>query len=111
MCFITKGSKLRIATKDIECYKNVQKYNHHCLSLHYEFKYEYDKVYSGKSKWTLFLNWLFDDDVTHEAYHSFTLNSCFGNVKCIIPKGSLYLIDKYKEHYCSTSIIIKKSII
>ena len=110
MCFLTKGSKLRIATKDIECYKCIQKYKDYCKSLHYEFKYEYNKVYSGKSKLALFLSWLFNDDVTHEAYHSFTPNRYFGNVKCIIPKGSLYLIDKYNEYYCSTSIIIKKSI-
>ena len=110
MCFITKGSKLRIATKDIKCYKGVQKSKNYCISLHQEFKYEYNKLYSNKSKWTLFLRWLFNDNVTYEAYHSFTPSCCYGNVKCIIPKGSLYLIDEYNEHYCSTSIIIKKNI-
>lgn len=110
MCFITRGSKLRIATKDIVCYKNVQKYEDYCLSLHYEFKYEYDKVYLGKSKLTLFLSWLFNYDVTWEGYHSFVPNRYYRNVKCIIPKGSLYLISEYNEFYCSTSIIIKKNI-
>lgn len=107
MCFTTKGSKLKIATKDIECYKSVLRYTNYCRSLHYEFKYEYDKVYSGKSKLALFLSWLFNDNITYEGYHSFVPNYCFGNVRCIIPKGSLYLIDKHKEHYCSTNIIIK----
>ena len=55
MCFYTKGSKLRIATKDIECYKCVQKYKDHCISFNQEFKYEYNKIYSNKSKWSLFL--------------------------------------------------------
>ena len=107
MCFITKGSKLRIATKDIECYKGVQKSKNYCISLHQEFKYEYNKLYSNKPKWTLFLRWLFNDDVTWEGYHSYTPQHHEYDVKCIIPKGSLYLIDKYKEMYCSTSIIIK----
>ena len=34
MCFITKGSKLRIATKDIECYKFVSMHENHCISLY-----------------------------------------------------------------------------
>ena len=110
MCFITKGSKLRIATKDIECYKGVQRSKNYCISIHQEFKYEYNKLYSNKSKWTLFLRWLFNDDVTYEEYHSFTTSSCYGNVKCIINKDYLYIIDEYNEHHCSTSIIIKESL-
>ena len=108
MCFISKGSKLRIAFKNIECYKIVQIYKHHCISLSEEIKYEYDKKYSNKSKLILFLKWLFNDDVTHEGYHSFISKYPVYNVRCIIPKGSLYLVDDIFNEYCSTSIIIKK---
>ena len=111
MCFYTKGSKIRIATKDIVCYKLViRKDKDYCFSFVKKFKYEYNKKYSDKSKWTLFKKWLFNDCITQEAYHS--RKSFFGsNVKCIIPKGSLYLINNVKEEYCSSSIIIKQPLL
>lgn len=107
MCFYTRGSRIRIATKDIVCYKSVQRYNHYCISLHQEFKYEYNKIYSNKLKWILFLSWLFDYNITCEAYHSYASPHHIYNVKCIIPKGSLYLVNEASNEYCSTSIIIK----
>ena len=110
MCFVTTYSKIRIATKDIECYKCVEHYSTFCISLHQKFKYEYGQKYSGKSKWTLFLKWLFNEDINSEAYHSYIKHNLFTNIKCIIPKGSLYLIDTLSGEYCSSSIIIKEKV-
>lgn len=109
MCFITKNSKLKIATKDIECYKIMNTIStYHCVSYCREFVYEYNKKYSNKSKLILFFKWLFDINIESEGYHSF-IHPVFGNeVKCVIPKGSLYLVNKMYNEYCSTSIIIKK---
>ena len=106
MCFYTRGSRIRIATKDIVCYKNVRINEDYCLSLYQDFKYEYNKTYSGKSKWTLFLKWLFNEDINSEAYHSYKHN--IFTTKCIIPKGSLYLISDKSHEYCSSSIKILK---
>ena len=109
MCFITKDSKLKIAFKDIECYKVVEtKCKDYCISECMEFKYKYNKKYSNKSKFTLFLMWLLNINVESEGYHSF-IYPIFGNkIKCVIPKGSLYLVNEKFHEYCSTSIIIKK---
>ena len=119
MCFYTKGSRIRIATKDIVCYKRVIIDENCCFSLNQNFKYEYNKTYSGKSKWKLFSNWLFNFHIASEGYHSFIESEVYrtyglnywqsrATVKCIIPKGSLYLINKLFGEYCSSSIIIQK---
>ena len=110
MCFITKYSKIRIATKDIECYKCVEHYSTFCISLHQKFKYDYGQKYSGKSKIKIFFKWLLNEDITDEGYHSDIKPFPFPNAKCIIPKGSLYLIDTLSEEYCSSSIIIKEKL-
>ena len=108
MCFYTKNSKIKIATKDIKCYKIVCKKSNYCIDvLHGNFEYKYNKKYSNKSKWILFLKWLFNDNITNEAYHSYVIPSHLTNVECIIPKGSLYLIDHCGGLYCSSDIIIK----
>lgn len=110
MCFVTTYSKIRIATKDIECYKRVEHYSTFCISLHQKFKYDYNKIYSGKSKFRLFLKCFFDENITDEGYHSDINPFPFPNAKCIIPKGSLYLIDTLSGEYCSSSIIVKKEV-
>ena len=110
MCFKTKGSKIKIAKEDIECYKRVEHYSTCCISLHQKFKYDYNKIYSGKSKFRLFLKWFFDENITDEGYHSDIKPFPFPNAKCIIPKGSLYLIDTLSGEYCSSSIIVKKEV-
>ena len=117
MCFVTDRSKIRLAEKDIECFKIVIKgknicFKNYCFSQYQEFKYEYGKTYSGKSKMRLFLRWIFDIYVSDEAYHSYN-RVCypvnpFEVVKCIIPKGSLYLISEDGTEYVSTSIKILK---
>ena len=111
MCFVTKYSKIRIATKDIVCYKCVEHYSTFCISLHQKFKYDYGQKYSGKSKIKIFFKWLFDENITDEGYHSDIKPFPFPNAKCIIPKGSLYLIDTLSEEYCSSSIIIKQPLL
>ena len=114
MCFNPINTKIRIATKDIVCYKIVRgKEKDCCFSYYQEFKYKYNQKYSGKSKWKLFLRWFFDFVIESEGYHSYIDEWRNGypkaNVKCIIPKGSLYLIDKASGEYCSSSIIILKN--
>lgn len=110
MCFVTTHSKIRIATKDIECYKCVEHYSTFCISLRQKFKYDYGQKYSGKSKIKIFFKWLFNEDITDEGYHSDRKPFPFPNPKCIIQKGSLYLIDTLSEEYCSSSIIIKEKL-
>ena len=113
MCFITNKSKIRLARKNIECYKEVRKVKNYyfkncCFSYYQDFKYEYDKIYSGKSKLKLFIKWLFDIYVSSEGYHSYTTSENT-NIKCIIPKWSLYLINEEGTEYVSTSIKVLKS--
>ena len=110
MCFVTTYAKIRIATKDIECYKCVEHYSTFCISLHQKFKYEYGQKYSGKSKIKILFKWLLNEDITDEGYHSDIKPFPFPNAKCIIPKGSLYLIDEVSGEYCSSSIIIKEKL-
>lgn len=112
MCFITKGSKIKRAKEDIECYKLVVTEKDYCISRYQDFRYEYNKIYSGKSKLILFLMWLFNFKITYEAYHSYIFKWIFDwsyeRVKCVIPKGSLYLVNELSGEYCSSSIIITK---
>lgn len=110
MCFKTKGSKIKIATTDISCYKTVRRSHDGYLSMYQDFDYKCNKEYSGKSKLKLFLKWLFNLDITKEAYHSYTYISGGLTVECVIPKGSLYLIDYHNLEYCSTNIIIKEEL-
>ena len=108
MCFYTKNSKIKIATKNIKCYNIVYKKSNYCIYILREnFEYKYNKKYSNKSKLIIFLRWLFNDNITYEAYHSYIIPSHLTNVECIIPKGSLYLIDNCNRLYCSSDIIIK----
>ena len=113
MCFFTEKSKIKIARKDIECYKEIRTIKHDyfkncCFSYYQDFKYEYNKIYSNKSKLKLFKRWLFDKYVSSEGYHSYTTSENT-SIKCIIPKWSLYLINEEGTEYVSTSIKILKS--
>lgn len=111
MCFYPKFSKIRIATQDIVCYKSTIIKTDCCISYFQKFEYKYNKKYSGKSKWILFLNWLLNFRIESEGYHSYVDDyeiPFIERVKCIIPKGSLYLINERDGEYCSTSIKILK---
>ena len=112
MCFFTERSKIRLAIKNIECYKEVRTIKNYyfkncCFSYYQDFKYEYNKIYSGKSKLKLFIRWLFNKYVSSEGYHSYTTSENT-SIKCIIPKWSLYLINEARTEYVSTSIKILK---
>ena len=107
MCFYTKYSKIKIAKKDIICYKTVRKSSNGYFSIYQNFDYKCNKKYSGKSKLKLFIKWLFDIYVSSEGYHSYTTSENT-NIKCIIPKWSLYLINEDETEYCSTSIKVLK---
>lgn len=107
MCFITDRSKIRLARKDIECYKNVHIRQNCCSCICRPFTYTYGITYSGKSKFRLFLKWIFNIYISYEAYHSYTTPEDT-NVKCIIPKGSLFLINEEGTEYVSTSIKVLK---
>ena len=107
MCFYTRSSKIRIVTKDIVCYKSAIIKTDCCIRSFQKFEYKYNKKYSGKSKWKLFIRWLFDKYVSSEEYHSYTTSENT-SIKCIIPKWSLYLINETGTEYVSTSIKILK---
>ena len=108
MLFYTRGSKIKIAKKDIICYKFVEHYLTFCISEFTHFHYDYNQIYSGKSKLKLFIRWLFNRDVSSEGYHSYTISENT-SIKCIIPKWSLYLINEEGTEYVSTSIKVLKS--
>lgn len=114
MCFITKRSKLKIALEDIECYKImddvVQKATGEIAffkSYYQDFKYEPGVVYKDKSKLNMrFCYWL-GLNMTKGGYHSYINPIDYWHeggpiVRCIIPKGSLYLENDLC--YCSTAI-------
>lgn len=109
MCFFTKGSKLRIALKDIKCYKVVRHPNNSKLyySLMRDFPYEFNTVYK-KHWWRLFLHYITKPIIEGEGYHSYTEIGCAPYphkiVKCIIPKGSVYLHNEEDKEYCSNAI-------
>lgn len=113
MCFYTSNSKIRIATKDIVCYKNMYLLDARnpnytiCISLHERFRYKLGKRYGGKSWLSLFLKWTKGEDIRGEGYHSnIKADDTRVLVKCVIPKGSLYLIDPLNREYCSSAIKI-----
>lgn len=126
MCFYTKGSKLRIATKDIVCYKVMNlkkrfgkdgKLKNIYMPINILFCYEEGRNYGEKSLIKMFLRWLHKEIITDEGYYSYSISpeeikdKFYGSryrtiVKCIIPKGSLYLHDTKAKVYCSTNIKI-----
>lgn len=116
MCFITKGSVLKRAEKDIVCYKimaeEIWKSDGRVAffkSYYQDFEYEPGVIYRGKFELNMrFCHWL-KLNISKGGYHSYIykcrsweLNSV--TVKCIIPKGSLYLENRIDGQYCSTAI-------
>ena len=114
MCFITKGSVLKRAEKDIVCYKimakTVRKSDGRVAffkSYYQNFEYEPGVIYRGKSELNMRFHCLFGLVITKGGYHSYKHKARIYSdsnimVKCIIPKGSLYLENLC--YYCSTAI-------
>lgn len=78
-----------------------------CVSLYERFSYKLGKRYGGKSWLSLFLKWIKGEDIGGEGYHSnIKARDVSFLVKCVIPKGSLYLINPLYREYCSSAIKI-----
>lgn len=78
-----------------------------CVSLIECYRYELGERYGGKSWLSLFLKWIKGEYIGGEGYHSnIKADNVSFLVKCVIPKGSLYLIDPLNREYCSSAIKI-----
>ena len=115
MCFKTKGSELKRAEMDIICYKEMQdifkKANGEISffrSYYQQFKYKPGVVYKDKSELNMKFLYYTNRDISKGGYHSYINHPpLYGYdiiVRCIIPKGSLYLENKTTGEYCSTAI-------
>lgn len=114
MCFTTRRSKLKRAKKDIVCYKIMAKAVLKSdgrvaffRSYYQNFEYEPGVIYNDKSELNMRFCRLFGLTMTKGGYHSYKYECAVYDgddivVKCIIPKGSLYLENIY--FYCSTAI-------
>jgi len=102
MCFLADNDKIKIATKDIVCYKVVSK---ELTSSVYKYKYTIGEenpmvtIVVGYSK------------IVRKGYHSYSSlkeaknnkYSDFCILKCIIPKGTKYMRSmEYKEYVSET---------
>lgn len=110
MCLYTKQKKVKIAKKDITCYKLI---NPNMTSwFHTEFKWELNKLYETEMDFCPVYK------TVSQAFHSYktlqdlmygyfqSLSPCM-MVKCTIPKGSEYYLGKQGEMdgYASNKII------
>lgn len=110
MCLYTKQKEVKIAKKDITCYKLI---NPNMTSwFHTEFKWELNKLYETEMDFCPVYK------TVSQAFHSYktlqdlmygyfqSLSPCM-MVKCTIPKGSEYYLGKQGEldGYASNKII------
>lgn len=122
MCFfaIKKYGKIKIAHKDIVCYKT--------LMYNMQSFWKYHQYYFDKLEPKLRLKNVCSDKEfvrIEEGYHSFSTEekvmaeyehwsysykNLIQMVKCIIPKGSRYYYDPDTSSYVSNQIIIKEVI-
>lgn len=123
MCFVKEVFNYthKVAEEDIVCYKVMLRYESKrkpgWLSLYQHFIYEQGEVY--EEKFSEHLIRIFDDlpQLRCNVYHSYSdlsgldvieINWCAHGqvvlVKCIIPKGAIYWVNKYKHQYASTAI-------
>ena len=106
MCFyVPNNQKVKTATKDIVCYKETYR---NLLSYHHYFQYEVGKTYSIDNFPKYYENTI------DEGFHSYISKISLYNIgnlfrlKCIIPKGSKYHVNKERNEYVSNSIKIIK---
>ena len=114
MCFITRKSILKRAEKDIVCYKIMDDVVRKATgeiaffrSYYQDFEYKPEVIYKGKSELNMKFCHLFNLNITKGGYHSYIDPTDYWHeggpvVRCIIPKGSLYLENDLC--YCSTAI-------
>lgn len=117
MCWISRKSpKLLIAYKDKICYKLLKTT---LLSPYRNYQYCYDKPNTFINLQT---ELVFDEFRCYEGYHSYAsfkeisnqyklLKSFDPNIymfKCLIPKGSQYLVNEWKEIVSSNIIITNR---
>jgi hypothetical protein len=113
MCFIVTN-KQKVATKDIVCYKvfnkgavseNKKSVRSYWQNFKYDFGYEY---------WNTPLKTTDNNYKIEEGLHSYSTKrmakysgwSGTFILQCIIPKGSKYYYNHYKQEYVSDKIII-----
>lgn len=113
MCLHTKQKKVKIAKKDITCYKVI---NPDMTSwFHTEFKWELGKLYETemdfcpvyKTVSQAFHSYKTLQDLMHGYFQS--LSPCM-MVKCTIPKGSEYYLGRQDEMdgYASNKLIVNE---
>ena len=98
--FTKEAKKLRVAEQDITCWKHLTR---DLKSTVVGFQYKLGKEYSGFGKFiNLVLAKLFNWDSINHGYNSYVNEPYCGmnyhtsfdmNVKCTIPKGSLYYMN------------------
>ena len=109
----------KVAKKDIICYKIFDltprgKLISPCKSMRYDINSHY---YQTGVKFTFSINFFRSRIYVERGLHTYkNKNFCpvmvnSARVKCIIPKGSLYLISKCKEYIVSDNLIITDEII
>lgn len=111
MCWTSRKLNEQIATKDITAYKVVIPYTRNCASLFWKFNYKYNKLYT-----TSFTIHTFDFGFyITKGFHSYKTASqarklnrlCREHiVRCVIPKGAYYFINRDDEIVSDKIIII-----
>ena len=128
MCFYIeeKNSKVKIANKDIVCYKIVDKLSKLYVNSRYtDYKYKLDEL-NKEINLVIIDEFKVNNVIVNESkissgYHSYISKErairflknikAYDEeviVKCIIPRNSYYYINKRHKEYVSSNIIINK---
>lgn len=116
MCWISEKCDIKVAKKDITCYKIVERLNNNeYYSVCMGYIYEKNKINPEVELNPYRPIWIYFH--INEGYHSYSsldttiADLCTGDtlVKCIIPKGSKYALSSNGE-YASSNIILQESI-
>lgn len=121
MCFIKEEMRHSIAKEDIICYKVVRRVNYrdYYRSEYIGFIYKLGETYKENSAKILAL---LDEQNTLKSgvFHSYkTLKTSFLRsawmcdslaIKCVIPKGTCYWVNNYRNEYASTAIKVVEEV-
>ena len=118
MCLeIKKGTSLKVAERDIECYKTVVFRNGCLISLWRDFIYSREEKFPIQEKFEE--PWFVSGNIDY-AYNGFHTFRCMARAKrdleftddirflymrCVIPKGARYYVGTDRD-YCSDSLIV-----